>query len=269
MRSAEAEGKRAAVTADAAASDAAAQASSASSDTGAHGASLHGRTAMIVLLLAGNVLVSLMQSLMNVALDYVSTRFHVGLSEANLLIPLYLEGVAGYTPFIAGCLVAPPIVCYAAFCLLSGRILGKHGVWPLIPLGFAITLASFAVLAVTTRLDPIVGTIVGMAFAYASIELAYPAIKSVDLEVLTPAQSSSGSSIHSTLVQVASSISSALFVGIMSGRVDSAMTHGASKAAAYGDGMGVTLWIALVLLAVAVCLSVIYARRIQRTSAGA
>lgn len=500
MGSTEPEGTRAAVTADAAASDAAAHASSASSDADAHGVSLRGRTVMIVLLLAGNVLVSLMQSLLNVALDYVSAQFHVGLSEANLLIlcyaivagtvitmaasllkryglrrvicaalafafagsllgafawdfpsllaarliqavatglffpivneallvlspkghagvllavnsgtigfglavapivsglvitywglqilflipavmaallfvaslfilhdiiprerrpidalsvamsfvglgafmvglngvahdpipmailmaagagvvalfiwrqgriphplldmspfrnrayslgetliilsylssmflnlliPLYLEGVAGYTPFIAGCLVAPPIVCYAAFCLLSGRILGKHGVWPLIPLGFAITLASFAVLAVTTRLDLIVGTIVGMAFAYASIGLAYPAIKSVDLEVLTPAQSSSGSSIHSTLVQVASSISSALFVGIMSGRVDSAMAHGASKAAAYGDGMGVTLWIALALLVVAVCLSVVYARRIQRTSAGA
>ena len=41
---------------------------------------------MIVVLFACNLLASLMQSLMNVALDYVSAEYHVSLSEANLLV---------------------------------------------------------------------------------------------------------------------------------------------------------------------------------------
>lgn len=44
------------------------------------------RQAMIVVLFACNLLASLMQSLMNVALDYVSAEYHVSLSEANLLV---------------------------------------------------------------------------------------------------------------------------------------------------------------------------------------
>ena len=48
------------------------------------------------------------------------------------------------------------------------------------------------------------GAIVGcMALACAGIGTEYPAIKSVDLEVLDPELSASGSSIHSTLVQIA------------------------------------------------------------------
>ena len=38
------------------------------------------RQAMIVVLFACNLLASLMQSLMNVALDYVSAEYHVSLS---------------------------------------------------------------------------------------------------------------------------------------------------------------------------------------------
>ena len=41
------------------------------------------RQAMIVVLFACNLLASLMQSLMNVALDYVSAEYHVSLSEAT------------------------------------------------------------------------------------------------------------------------------------------------------------------------------------------
>lgn len=41
---------------------------------------------MILVLFACNLLASFMQSLMNIALDYVSEEYHVSLSEANLLV---------------------------------------------------------------------------------------------------------------------------------------------------------------------------------------
>ena len=65
------------------------------------------RQAMIVVLFACNLLASLMQSLMNVALDYVSAEYHVSLSEANLL-------VLGYS------IVAGIVIVLAALSLLGG-----------------------------------------------------------------------------------------------------------------------------------------------------
>lgn len=44
------------------------------------------RTAMIVVLLVSNLLASFTQSLMNVALDYVATDFHITLSQANWMV---------------------------------------------------------------------------------------------------------------------------------------------------------------------------------------
>ncbi len=201
-----------------------------------------------------NPLFALGESL--VVLSYIASMY------LNLLIPLYLEGVAGYTPFVAGCLLAPAILCYAGFCFMSGRILGRRGVWPLVPAGFIVTLGAFGAMAVAARFDAALAMVACVAVAYGSIGIAYPAIKSVDLESLTPEQSSSGSSIHSTLVQISGSVSSALFVGLMSGRVSAARAAGAAKGAAYGDGIGFTLWIALALLAAASVLAVVYARTV-------
>ena len=116
-----------------------------------------------------------------IVLSYMSSIY------LSLLIPLYLEGVAGFTPFIAGCLLAPATLCYAGLCFVSGRMLGKAGVWPLVPVGFGVCLVGFVALAVFTRLDLALAIVGCMALACAGIGTEYPAIKSVDLEVLDPA----------------------------------------------------------------------------------
>lgn len=123
-----------------------------------------------------------------IVLSYMSSIY------LSLLIPLYLEGVAGFTPFIAGCLLAPATLCYAGLCFVSGRMLGKAGVWPLVPVGFGVCLVGFVTLAVFTRLDLALAIVGCMALACAGIGTEYPAIKSVDLEVLDPELSASGSS---------------------------------------------------------------------------
>ena len=132
-----------------------------------------------------------------IVLSYMSSIY------LSLIIPLYLEGVSGFTPFVAGCLVAPAVLCYAGLCFVSGRVLGKSGAWPLVPIGFGVCLVGFVALAVSTHLGVAVAVVCCMALACAGIGAEYPAIKSVDLEVLPPELSTSGSSIHSTLVQVA------------------------------------------------------------------
>ena len=179
-----------------------------------------------------------------IVLSYMSSIY------LSLLIPLYLEGVAGFTPFIAGCLLAPATLCYAGLCFVSGRMLGKAGVWPLVPAGFGVCLVGF------------------VALACAGIGTEYPAIKSVDLEVLDPELSASGSSIHSTLVQIAGSISSALFVGLMSGQVHHLMADGMAKAQAYSAGFSITVYLAVAFVVVAAILSVVYARHVVKLTRG-
>lgn len=179
-----------------------------------------------------------------IVLSYMSSIY------LSLLIPLYLEGVAGFTPFIAGCLLAPATLCYAGLCFVSGRMLGKAGVWPLVPVGFGVCLVGF------------------VALACAGIGTEYPAIKSVDLEVLAPELSASGSSIHSTLVQIAGSISSALFVGLMSGQVHRLMADGMAKAQAYSAGFSITVYLAVAFVVVAAILSVVYARHVVKLTRG-
>ncbi len=184
----------------------------------------------------------------------------------SLLMPLYLEGVSGFSPFIAGCLLAPAMLSYAGFCFVSGKMLGRFGVWPLIPLGFAVCCLGFCGLMAGTRFGIVAIIVICMMVACCGIGMEYPAVKSVDLESLPPEVSSAGSSIHSTLVQIAGSVSSALFVGIMSGDVHRLMGSGMAKTAAYDAGFTVTLYLAVAFVVAAVALSLIYARHVRKVT---
>lgn len=185
---------------------------------------------------------------------------YMGSMYLSLLAPLYLEGAAGKTPFEAGILLMVPILCYGVLCFASGRILGKRGVWPLVPAGFLILGGAFAALFFTSEARAVPLFLASAGAAYGAIGLFYPAVKSVDLEVLPPDLVSAASSIHSTLIQVAGSISSALFVGIMSSDVGARLAEGASKADAYAFGFSHTALIQIGLLAVALALSFPYVR---------
>ena len=193
-----------------------------------------------------------------VALSYMASVY------MSLLVPLYLEGAAGCTTFMAGCMCVLPILCYAICCFPSGKILGKHGVWPLVPAGFAIVLIGYIGMYFTSAHVIVIGLLVCAALAYAGLGIFFPSVKSVDLEVLPNEVSSDGSSIHSTIVQFGSSISSALFVGIMSGDVTRLMASGASKASAYASGFSHTIVIEIGILVAAVIIAVIYTRLVKK-----
>lgn len=196
-----------------------------------------------------------------ITLSYMSSIY------ISLLIPLYFEGVSGFSPFIAGCLMAPPLLAYAFVCFFSGRILGRFGLWPLIPLGFGICLLGSISLMVSTEFGAVVAIVLCVTVACGGIGAEYPAVKSVDLESLDPGLSTSGSSIHSTIVQIAGSISSALFVGLMSSRVHHLMDSGVAKATAYNEGFTFTIYIAIAFVAAATILSFIYTRHVKKQQA--
>lgn len=189
---------------------------------------------------------------------------YMGSVYLSLLVPLYLEGAAGFSAFLAGCILTVPILCYALACFVSGKVLGKHGVWPLVPLGLAVVLAGFVAMMLSLPLQSALAIAACTALVYGGIGSFYPALKSVDLEVLPQDLSANGSAIHSTLVQVAGCISSALYVGMMSGAVEGRLAAGATKAQAYAFGFAQTLPIEIGLIVAALALSLAYVRLVRK-----
>ncbi|MCI8468684.1 MAG: multidrug efflux MFS transporter [Eggerthellaceae bacterium] len=189
---------------------------------------------------------------------------YMGSIYMSLLVPLYLEGTAGYSAFLTGCLMAGPILCYAVSCFVGGRIEDKHGVWPLVPAGFLLMLLGFVGMEVTSSALLALAMMACAAVSYAGVGLVFPTLKAVDLGSLPKEIYAHGSSIHSTLVQIAGSVGSALFVGVLSADADRLMAAGASKAQAYAAGFSHTLYIDLGILAVALIVSVAFARAMRR-----
>ena len=189
---------------------------------------------------------------------------YMGSIYMSLLVPLYLEGAAGYTAFVAGCLLVAPILCYAGACFVGGRIEDKHGIWPLVPGGFLLILLGFVAMQVFSSIGVALAVVACAAASYIGVGLVFPTLKAVDLGALPAAIYSHGSSIHSTLVQIAGSVGSALFVGIMSADADHLMATGATKAAAYSYGFSHTIVISIVILAVAFVGATIFARIMKK-----
>ena len=189
---------------------------------------------------------------------------YMGSLFVSLVVPLYLEGVQGETPFIAGCLLSIPICTYATLCIVSGKVLSKRGIWPLVSCGFGLAVLGFILVYGGVSLGNIVLVLVFTALAYGGIGLAYPSVKSVDFEAVPQTLSSHASSIHSTLVQIAGSIGTALFVGIMSGQMEHLTAAGASRATAYASGFEITLGIIIGIIAVGFVLSFWYSRIVRK-----
>jgi DHA2 family lincomycin resistance protein-like MFS transporter len=175
---------------------------------------------------------------------------YMGSIFMSLLLPLYLEGTVGYSAFIAGCLLALPILCYAASCFVGGRIEDKHGIWPLVPAGFLLLLVAFIGVEFTSSAMLVVVMLVCAAVAYIGVGLVFPTLKAADLGALPKEIYAHGAAIHSTLVQIAGSIGSALFVGVMSADVDRLMAAGSAKAQAFAAGFALSLFIDLGILVV-------------------
>ncbi|EFA22929.1 MFS transporter [Bifidobacterium gallicum] len=173
----------------------------------------------------------------------------------SLLAPLYLEGTAGFTPFIAGCWLVTPILLYALSTYIGGRIEDKRGIWPLVPCGVGCVVIGLTGMAFAASTRSVIVFIVCCAVTYFGVGFVYAPMKSRDLELVPETMSSSASSIHSTLAQVVTSIASALFVGLMSSDSAHLMSQGASKADAYAHGFVHTLLIDLGIAIVSLLLS--------------
>lgn len=196
--------------------------------------------------------------------ELLSQLGFMGSLYMSLLMPLFLEGAAKFTPLITGALVIVPILFYAVATYIGGHIEDKYGIWPLMPIGALIMCFGIALTGFAAAHMWIVLVVAGCAITYAGVGMVFSPTKSHDLEAVKPQLMSNASSIHSTMVQVFTSFASALFVGIMSSDVAALMAQGATKADAYAVGFTHTLYIELGISVLVFVGSIFFARAMHK-----
>ena len=182
----------------------------------------------------------------------------------SILLPLYYEGALGFSAFLAGALLAGPVLANALSDVVGGRLLDRWGIWPLVPCGFALTALGLAVVALAAGRPLLALVVLASAVAYVGLGLVVAPSKTTALSQLPPSLYAHASSINSAFIQIASAIGSSLFVGVLSADVLAGTSRGLARAAAYDAGFAHTMEIAIGIAAASLLVSLAYAYRLRR-----
>lgn len=188
----------------------------------------------------------------------------IGQQAVLLLMPLYMERACGFTPFVTGVFALGMTICYSGAIIVSGKIVDKRGMWPIVSIGYlvmVIGLLGTCFFAPTKNewLIVIFGSIVVVGDAFINVPDKDVVMEAVPNQLLPHA-----SSIFSTSAQIASSLGSALFVGVLSADVLRKMHDGVNESNAYAGGFQHSILIALVFEIVMLIVSVWYSLQMVR-----
>lgn len=188
----------------------------------------------------------------------------------SVLLPLYLEGAAGMSAFLAGLVILVPVLVNAATTLIGGRIMDKHGEWPLLPLGFALIAAGFAALAAASSTLNVALIFAAALVTYAGVGFIFSPSQTAGLRTLAPQHHPFGVSLMSTFIQIAACIGPSMYIGIMSSTQAGAMASGASAPMGAALGFSSAVLVAAAIAAAGCALAFAYAKAARaRTAATA
>ncbi|RYN12255.1 multidrug transporter [Bifidobacterium animalis subsp. animalis] len=188
----------------------------------------------------------------------------MGQQAVLLLLPLYMERACDRTPFISGCFLLIMTLFYSGSILFAGKRVDAQGMWPIVSIGFAfIVVGLFATfVAAPTRivwLVVLIGCLVVIGDAFINVP-----DKDVVFEALPDNLMPDTSAIFSTGAQIASSLGSALFVGVLSADVLRQTAHGMNRHLAYANGFQHSILIAAAFEVVMLIISLWYSREMVR-----
>ena len=197
----------------------------------------------------------------------LATISMMSMFSMSVLLPLYFEGGAGMTAFVAGLVILVPVLANAGATLLGGRIMDKRGEWPLLPLGFAFVAIGFVVLALTSPTLSIPVVFAATLVMYVAVGFVFSPSQTAGLRALPPQQNPFGVALMTTFVQIAACIGPSLYIGVMSSGQAGAIAQGASMAQAAADGFSIAMIVAAVIAALGFALSFGYARNARKRGA--
>ncbi|MBP2708360.1 multidrug efflux MFS transporter [Microbispora sp. RL4-1S] len=195
-----------------------------------------------------------------VALIMMSVAF-MAMLGSMILLPLYLQNVRALSPLETGLLVMPGGLAMGLLGPTVGRLFDRFGGRVLVvpgSIGIALALAGFTQVTMTM---PYWQLLALHALLMVSLAVTFTPVFTLGLGAVPPHLYSHGSSILSTLQQVAAAFGTALVITVMSARADALKSAGAAELVATLGGMRLAFIIGAVMsLAVVVTAVLLPAR---------
>ncbi|MFI0423707.1 MDR family MFS transporter [Spongiactinospora sp. 9N601] len=164
-----------------------------------------------------------------------------------ILLPLYLQNIRALSPLQTGLLVMPGGLAMGLLGPTVGRLFDRFGGRVLVipgAFGIMIALAAFTQVTMTT---PFWLLLAVHALLMISLAATFTPVFTLGLGAVPPHLYSHGSSILSTLQQVAAAFGTALVITIMSARAEALKATGVTQVAATLDGMRLAFIVGAVL----------------------
>ena len=199
----------------------------------------------------------------------LTTIAMMGSFSCSVLLPLYFEGGAGVSAFMAGIILLVPVLANAGATLVAGRLFDAHGEWPLLPVGFAVIAVGFVLMAALASTLSLPLMFVAALLVYGGTGLIFSPSQTAGLRTLPPAQNPFGVALSTTFVQVAACVGPSLYTGLLTTGQGSALAAGAGAGSAMAQGFSLAVTVAAVIAAVGVLLSLWYARAAVKRDASA
>lgn len=197
----------------------------------------------------------------------LATVSMISMFSMSVLLPLYFEGAAGMTALSAGLVILVPVLANAGTTLLGGRIMDKHGEWPLLPLGFGAIAVGFVALALAGPTLSIPVVFAAALLMYVAVGFVFSPSQTAGLRTLPPWQNPFGVALMTTVVQIAACVGPSLYIGIMSTGQIAAVAQGASASQAAAEGFSLAMLVASGVAAAGFVLSFLYARAARKRTA--
>ncbi|HEY3363362.1 MAG TPA: MDR family MFS transporter [Methanosarcina sp.] len=178
----------------------------------------------------------------------------------NIILPTYMQGALGLTPFVAGLALLPGGILNALISPLSGRLYDKLGAKLLATVGFAaliIDMFFLSHISGSTTLTILIALQVCMTLG---VGLIFAPIQANSLNQLPKEYSAHGVTILNTALQIAAAFGSSLFIGLMGATQEKYLSKYENPGilqqnAALISGVDIAFTAALILVAIGLILS--------------
>ncbi|MGA9189982.1 MAG: MDR family MFS transporter [Methanosarcina sp.] len=133
----------------------------------------------------------------------------------NIILPTYIQGALGLTPFVAGLALLPGGILNALISPLSGRLYDKLGAKLLATVGFAALIIDMFFLSHISGSTTLIILIALQVCMTLGVGLIFAPIQANSLNQLPKEYNAHGVTILNSSLQIAAAFGSSLFIGLM------------------------------------------------------
>lgn len=181
----------------------------------------------------------------------------------SVLLPLYFESAFGMTALLAGLLVLPAVVINAVAGIAGGRVMDARGGWPLIPVGFVLIFVGQLAISFVAETRDLTAVVLLTVLTFGGVGLTMAPSQTSGLGTLSSEKYSHGSALMNTWNMIAGAIGPSLFIGLMTNGASGAGA-GVDAASAQAVGFGKAVFVAALIAAIGLAVSVVYTLRMRR-----